>query len=64
LRTTSNADSIPTARRVALRAFGGVQLVKDEVRDSWGATVVDTLGQDLEFGMRHLTRRATPPSSY
>jgi putative ABC transport system permease protein len=45
-----------TARRIALRSFGGVARIKDEVRDSWGATFMDTLWQDVRFGLRGIGR--------
>jgi putative ABC transport system permease protein len=44
------------ARRLALRSFGGVQLVKEEVRDSWGTRLMDNLLQDLRFGLRNVAR--------
>jgi predicted permease len=44
------------ARRAALRAFGGVDRVKEQVRDAWGLRVVDTLRQDVRTGLRSLRR--------
>ena len=44
------------ARRTALRDFGGVGRVREEVRDERGMTFFDTLAQDLRFGFRTLRR--------
>src|SRR5215470_13296131 len=44
------------ARAAAARAFGGVALVKDEVRDSWGARFWDSLKGDVKIGTRGLLR--------
>jgi len=44
------------ARRVALRDFGGVERVKEEIRDARGITFWDTLSQDLRYGVRSLAR--------
>ena len=40
------------ARYAALRSFGGVEQVKEECRDAWGVRVIDTLLQDIRFGLR------------
>jgi predicted permease len=44
------------ARRRAAIAFGAVESVKDEVRESWGIRFLETLGQDLKYGARSLRR--------
>jgi predicted permease len=46
--------SAEEARYAALRKFGGVDQVKEEWRDAWGLRFVDTLLQDLGFGLRNL----------
>jgi len=44
------------ARRTALRDFGGVGRVREEVRDMRGMTIWDAFSQDLKFGVRTLRR--------
>ncbi len=44
------------ARTAALRSFGGVEQVKEECRDAWGVRFIETLVQDLRFGLRQLRR--------
>ncbi len=44
------------ARRTALRDFGGVDRVREEVRDVRGATFWDELRQDARYGVRMLKR--------
>jgi len=44
------------ARRTALRDFGGVDRVQEEVRDIRGATFWDDLRQDARYGVRMLLR--------
>ena len=44
------------ARRLAERAFGGVERHKDSVRDVRGLTVLDDLGRDVRFAVRTLRR--------
>ncbi len=44
------------ARRAALVSFGGVEPVKEECRDAWGVRFIETLIQDLRFGLRQLRR--------
>jgi len=44
------------ARAEALRAFGQVARVKDDVRDAWLSRLVETLGQDLRYGARSIRR--------
>src|SRR5262245_51275489 len=44
------------ARRAALVGFGGVEGVKEEVREAWGVRFLETLGQDLRYALRGLVR--------
>ena len=44
------------ARRTALRDFGGVSRIREEVRDTRGMTFWDALVQDVRFGIRTLRR--------
>jgi putative ABC transport system permease protein len=44
------------ARRAALLQFGGVEQVKEDVRDSWGVRALETLLQDVRYGLRNLRR--------
>ena len=48
--------SAEEARYAALRSFGGVEQVKAECQDTWGVRFVETLFQDLRFGLRTLAR--------
>jgi predicted permease len=48
--------SAEEARYAALRSFGGVDQVKEECRDAWGVRFIDTLLQDIRFGLRQLKR--------
>jgi len=47
------------ARRAALRAFGPMAGVKDDVRDTWLARIVESALQDIRYGVRML---ATAPA--
>ena len=44
------------ARAAALHAFGGVEAVKDECRDSWGLHMIEAFWQDIRFGTRQLLK--------
>ena len=44
------------ARFAALRKFGGVEQVKEECRDAWGVRFIDTVLQDLRYGVRMLAK--------
>jgi predicted permease len=44
------------ARREALVAFGEVDRIKDDVRDTWLSRVAETLGQDVRYGLRSIRR--------
>jgi predicted permease len=48
--------SYDEARRAAALAFGSVDSLKEECRESWGVHFVDTLMQDLRVGVRGLVR--------
>ncbi len=43
------------ARRVRLE-FGGLDQVKEECRDAWGVTLIETMLQDLSYGVRVLRK--------
>src|SRR6185312_2496954 len=44
------------ARSAALRAFGGVELKKDEARDARGVAFIENMMQDVRFAVRGLRR--------
>ena len=44
------------ARRLAERAFGGIERHKDEVRDVRGLTLLDDVVRDVRFGVRTLRK--------
>jgi predicted permease len=44
------------ARRRAAVSFGGFESVKEECRESWGVRFVETLAQDVKYGIRSLRR--------
>ena len=46
------------ARRSARQTFGGVESIKDDVRDAWLTRLVETIGQDVRYGLRGLRRQA------
>jgi predicted permease len=45
------------ARRAARQTFGGVDQIKDHVRDTWLTRVVETIGQDIRYGLRGLRQQ-------
>jgi predicted permease len=49
-------ESAEQARTAALREFGNVGLVKEVTRDMWGWGWLETLLQDLRYGLRMLRR--------
>jgi putative ABC transport system permease protein len=53
VRTGMTPDA---ARRTALRTFGQIDRVKDEVRDTWLSRITETLSQDVRYGLRNLRR--------
>ncbi len=44
------------AHRAARQMFGGLEQVKDDVRDTWIARVVETVTQDVRYGARSLLK--------
>src|SRR5512135_2789782 len=44
------------ARRRALVAFGGVEAVKEECREARSAHALETVAQDVRFGLRTLRK--------
>src|SRR5215475_9752956 len=44
------------ARRAARLLFGPFEGVKEDCRDAWGSRFVESLSQDLRFGLRSLAR--------
>src|SRR5689334_16075480 len=44
------------ARRAALAELGGVESIKEQVRDVRAGAVLDTLGQDIRYAIRLLQR--------
>ena len=44
------------AHYAALRRFGNVTLMQEKSREMWGWNFVETLGQDLRFGLRQLRK--------
>ena len=44
------------ARRAALRTFGQMDRVKDDVRDTWLSRAFETLAHDLRYGARNIRR--------
>jgi putative ABC transport system permease protein len=48
--------SAEDARYAALRSFGGVEQVKEECRNAWGLRFIDSLLQDIRFGLRMLAK--------
>jgi predicted permease len=45
------------ARRSARQTFGGVEGVKDDVRDTWLTRLLETAVQDVRYGVRGLRRQ-------
>ena len=52
----SKGMSPEEARREALRGFGGVEQTKELYRDQRGLPMIETIFQDLRFGLRLLRR--------
>jgi hypothetical protein len=48
--------STAEARRAALRVFGPVAGIKDDVRDTWLSRFLETAAQDVRYGLRNLRR--------
>src|SRR5919197_6484421 len=45
------------ARYAALRELGGVEQIKEECRDARGANTVETMIQDIRYGLRMLAKK-------
>ena len=50
----SSGMSAEAARYAALRSFGGVDQTKEECRDARGLAFIESLLQDIRFGVRML----------
>src|SRR5437762_1457033 len=48
--------TLAAARREALRSFGGIEQTKEIYRDQRGLPMIETMLQDLRFGLRMLRR--------
>ena len=48
------------ARAAAMRNFGTLDTVKDDVRDTWLSRVAETFGQDVRYGLRSIVRAPGP----
>jgi hypothetical protein len=48
--------SAEEAHYAALRGFGNVALTKERSREMWGWNSIETLWQDLRYGLRQLSR--------
>lgn len=47
------------ARRVALMELGGIEPLKERVRDAWTGRLLDALGRDVKYALRHIRRSPT-----
>src|SRR5438309_1136494 len=54
-RVEQGADEVEAAR-AARRELGNMELVKETTRDAWGWGFFDRLMQDLQFGVRMITK--------
>src|SRR5215471_1895058 len=52
----AGGESPRTARMNTLRGLGSVDLVKENTRDVWAGNGIESLLQDIRFGVRMLTR--------
>jgi predicted permease len=55
-RNVAAGMSATEARYAALRAFGGVEQIKEECRDARGVNLIETTLQDVRYGLRQLRR--------
>ena len=55
-QNTAAGMSAEEARFAAMRKFGGVEQAKEDCRDAWGVRAIDTLRQDIRFGLRTLAK--------
>jgi len=53
---TEQGETAEQARAAAVREFGNVTLVKEVTRDMWGLRWLETLLQDLRYGLRILRK--------
>jgi len=44
------------ARRTALMELGGIEPLKERVRDAWAGRFLDALGRDIKYAWRHIRR--------
>src|SRR5262245_2482166 len=51
-----NGMSPSEARREAIRVFGAVEGIKDDVRDNWLSRFFEVAAQDIRYGVRSLRR--------
>ena len=56
--TCARASAPDAARRTARQLFGGVETIKDDVRDAWLTRLVETFNQDVRYGVRGLRKQA------
>src|SRR5215475_15117283 len=52
----AKGESPQTARMNTLRGFGSMDLIKENTRDVWAGNGIESLLQDIRFGVRMLTR--------
>jgi predicted permease len=52
----ADGESPQTARMNSLRGLGSVDVVKENTRDVWAGNGIESLLQDIRFGVRMLTR--------
>src|SRR4029450_12730671 len=55
-KQVASGRSRDEATRLARLAFGGVEQVKEECRDARGTRLLETIAQDLRYGLRMLRR--------
>jgi predicted permease len=55
-RNIADGMSPEDARRAAMRSFGSVALSKEDSREVWGLRSLETLWQDLRYGVRILLK--------
>jgi predicted permease len=53
-RNVSAGMSPDAARRAARISLGGVEQIKEEARDAWGAGALEALRQDVRYGLRSI----------
>ena len=53
----SRGASPDEARTLALRAMGGIERRKEEMRDQRGVAFIENVARDLRFGLRQLWRQ-------